>query len=332
MLINASVYEEGKELPGAHTWPEALAAALETKRFGWVGLQNATPEEIDSVSHHLELHDLVTEDLKTGHQMPKLEEYPNYIFIVCKQAKWSKEGGLEEGDVSLVVNKKNVVTFRRGVGDGFSTVRNRARMEPELLGLGAGYVLYAVLDTVVDRYFPIVKNLEAEFERLEDKVFSEDIPGQAPQDIPRDQLTRSLYHLRREVVRFRGLVEPLLEVTVKLFGGRVPALCDGLGDYFRDIHDHLMRIVARLDTLYATMGSAVQAQLALTTIEEGKVTKRLAAYASIFAADTLWVGLWGMNFKHMPELDWKYGYPTALTVIAVTSFVLFRQFRKRGWL
>lgn len=332
MLINASVYEEGKELPDAHTWPEALAAALEAKRFGWVGLQNATPEEIDSVSHHLELHDLVTEDLKTGHQMPKLEEYPNYIFIVCKQAKWSKEGGLEEGDVSLVVNKKNVVTFRRGVGEGFSTVRSRARLEPDLLGLGAGYVLYAVLDTVVDRYFPIVKNLEAEFERLEDKVFSEDIPGQAPQDIPRDQLTRSLYHLRREVVRFRGLVEPLLEVTVKLFGGRVPALCDGLGDYFRDIHDHLMRIVARLDTLYATMGSAVQAQLALTTIEEGKVTKRLAAYASIFAADTLWVGLWGMNFKHMPELDWKYGYPTALTIIAVTSFVLFRQFRKRGWL
>lgn len=192
--------------------------------------------------------------------------------------------------------------------------------------------LYAVLDAVVDRYFPIVKNLEAEFERLEDRVFGEDAKDISLHDIPREQLTRRLYHLRREVVRFRGMVEPLLEVTIKLFGGRVPALCDGLGEYYRDIHDHLVRIVARLDALYATMGSAVQAQLALTTIEEGKVTKRLAAYASIFAADTLWVGLWGMNFKHMPELDWKYGYPFALAIIAVTSVVLHRQFRKRGWL
>lgn len=332
MLINASVYEEGRELLGPHTWPEALDSAMGANRFGWIGLHNASTEEIDAVSHRLELHDLVVEDIKVGQQMPKLEEYPNYIFIVCKQAKWSKEGGLEEGDVSFVVNKKHVVTFRRGAGEGFTSVRQRARLEPDLLNLGAGYVLYAVLDTVVDRYFPIVKNLEAEFERLEDKVFGEDGTTDAMLDVPREQLTRSLYHLRREVGRFRGLVEPLLEVTIKLFGGRVPALCDGLGEYFRDIHDHLVRIVARLDSLYATMGSALQAQLSLTTIEEGKVTKRLAAYASIFAADTLWVGLWGMNFKHMPELDWKYGYPLALLIITITSLILFRQFRKRRWL
>ena len=332
MLINASVYEEGKEIPGALSWQDALDAALPTKGFAWIGMHNPTAEELDAVAQKMELHDLVVEDIKMGGQMPKLEEYPNYIFIVCKQAKWSKENGLEEGDVSLLVNKKHMVSFRRGVGDGFTTVRSRARLETQLLNLGSGYVLYAVLDAVVDRYFPIVKNLEAEFERLEDRVFGEDAKDISLHDIPREQLTRRLYHLRREVVRFRGMVEPLLEVTIKLFGGRVPALCDGLGEYYRDIHDHLVRIVARLDALYATMGSAVQAQLALTTIEEGKVTKRLAAYASIFAADTLWVGLWGMNFKHMPELDWKYGYPLALAIIAVTSVVLHRQFRKRGWL
>lgn len=121
MLINASVYEQGSELTGSHTWPEALASALEPNRFSWIGLQDATLEEIDSVAHQLELHDLVVEDIKVGHQMPKLEEYPNYIFIVCKQAKWSNEGGLEEGDVSLVVNKKNVVTFRRGGGHPFAS-------------------------------------------------------------------------------------------------------------------------------------------------------------------------------------------------------------------
>ena len=166
MLINASVYEEGKEIPGALSWQDALDAALPTKGFAWIGMHNPTAEKLDAVAQKMELHDLVVEDIKMGGQMPKLEEYPNYIFIVCKQAKWSKENGLEEGDVSLLVNKKHMVSFRRGVGDGFTTVRSRARLEPQLLNLGSGYVLYAVLDAVVDRYFPIVKNLEAEFERL----------------------------------------------------------------------------------------------------------------------------------------------------------------------
>lgn len=276
MLINACVYENGKEVPSGHTWPEVYASAMQPKRFSWLGLRDASNDEIDTIGTDLELHDLVIEDIKSGGQTPKFEDYPNYLFVVCKQAKWSPDGGLEEGDISIVVNPKHLVTFRRGAGEGLAAIRKWACSEPNLLERGAGYALYTILDTVVDRYFPIVKDFEAEFDRLEDRVFGEDLPDSSAPAMPREKLTSRLYHLRREVVRFRGLVEPLSEVSFKMFSGRIPALCDGLGEYYRDIHDHLVRIVARLDALITTIGSAVQAQLTLTAIEESKVNKRLA--------------------------------------------------------
>lgn len=324
--MNARVYEQGLEVPGEWTWQQALSRALETeKTFAWLGWQDPEKKLIEEVGHTLGLHDLVMEDAAMGGQMAKLEEYSNYLFIVCPQAK-KLGNSIEYGEVGIIVNPKQIVTFRKGAGDGFTSVRERVKSEPQLLKLGSGFVLYTLLDTMVDRYFPIVKFLEREFQALEESVFE-------PESIQsRDSVTKNLYHLRREVVKFRGVVEPLLEVTIKLFGGRVASVFEGLGDYFRDVHDHLTRIVARLDALYDAIGSAVQAHLALTTIEESKITKKLAAYASIFAVDTLWVGLWGMNFKHMPELEWTYGYAMALSILGVTTTVLFRMFKKKGWI
>jgi magnesium transporter len=179
------------------------------------------------------------------------------------------------------------------------------------------------MDAVVDRYFPLIDDFESELEQIEQDIFEH---GTARGSIER------LYALKRRTTVLRHAVAPLMEVAGKLHGGRVPEVCTGAQEYFRDVHDHLARIQNAIDTMRDTIGTAIQVNLSMVTIEESETTKRLAAWAAIFAVSTAMAGIWGMNFEHMPELKWAFGYPMALGAIVSAGALLYWRFRKAGWL
>ena len=269
------------------------------------------------------LHDLAVEDALHGHQRPKVEEYGDIVFAVLHTVEFGATDELRVGEVNIFAGPNFVLSIRNRSQQGLLGVRERAEREPELLRHGAGFVFYAIMDAVVDRYFPIIDALETELEAIEGQIFER---GTARANI------EHLYALKQRILTVKHAVAPLLEATGKLTMGRVPSVCQNTREYFRDVYDHLVRINATLDTLRETIGTAIQVNLSLVTIEESETTKRLAAWAGIFAVATALVGVWGMNFENMPELKWKWGYPVALGTIVAACVALFWRFKRAGWL
>ena len=321
MLINCVVYQDGQKLADIDI-ADISDWLVKPGCFIWVAMRDASPQELQKMKEEFGLHPLAIEDAAHGHQRPKIEEYGETLFIVMQLLEM-QEGDVHVGEVAVFVGRNFVLSVRRGSQQNFLGVRERCEREPELLKQGAGFVSYALMDAVVDRYFPLIDALEAELEKVEAKIFER---GAARWNIER------LYELKHRTSTMRHAVVPLLEVAGKLHGGRVPAVCMASQDYFRDVHDHLARINGAIDTIRDTIATAIQVNLSLVTIEESEVTKRLAAWAAIFAVSTALAGIWGMNFEVMPELKWKYGYPMALVVIASMVGFLYWRFRRRGWL
>lgn len=321
MLINCVVYKNGHKLADIAT--ECISEWLQKSDcMVWVALRDASDEELALMQTEFGLHELAIEDARHGHQRPKLEEYGEIVFVVMQLPEVDK-GELRIGEVAVFVGRNFVLSVRRGSSHHFLGVRDRCEREPHLLQHGAGFVFYALMDAIVDRYFPIIDNIESELDEIEAGIFE---AGKARPSVER------LYALKRRATALHHVVAPLLEVTAKLHGGRVPPVCASTQEYFRDVHDHLSRINISIDTIRDTIGTAIQVNLALVTIEESDTTKRLAAWAAIFAVSTALVGVWGMNFQNMPELDWQYGYPMALGLIAAAGGILFWRFRRAGWL
>ena len=323
MLINCVAYQNGTKLADIST-PEISAYISRPDCFVWVALQDADPAELAEMQHEFDLHPLAVEDAQHGHQRPKIEEYGDSLFAVMHLVEHEngRTDDLQVGEVDVFVGHNYVLSVRNRSRHGFLDVRARCEREPELLRHGAGFVLYALMDAIVDRYFPVIDAFESELEQIEEQIFS---PGTGRANI------QQLYDLKRRVLVLKHAVAPLLEAAGKLHGGRVPQTCAGAQDYFRDVVDHLARINASIDAIRDTIGTAIQVNLSMVTIEESEVTKRLAAWASIFAVCTAFAGIWGMNFEAMPELKWRYGYPVALLLIAGTCGILYRRFRRLGW-
>ena len=329
MLINCAGYTNGEraatfEPGGIRPW---LTEAPKGS-FAWVGLKDPEMLEMEQLTEELGLPELAVEDAMHGDQRAKLEEYGSRIFLSMKQVELLPNGEISRGEVCVFLAPQYALTVRQGACCGFTGIRNRAQEEPALLSKGPAFVLYALMDVVVDRYFPVLVHLEKQFEGIESRIFS----GSDTGETHRKKLVEDLWKLKEIVAEFRHDIAPLLEATLKLQGGRVPPICMGFDEYFRDVRDHLMRIVDALDRLKDSIMAAMQSNLSLVAIEESAVTKRLAAYASIFAATTLMAGIWGMNFKHMPELEWEYGYPMALGMIAGVSALIRWRFKRAGWI
>jgi magnesium transporter len=286
-----------------------------------VALRDATDAELAQMQQEFDLHDLAVEDARHGHQRPKIDEYGSTLFVVMQLLEL-QQGELHTGEVAVFVGPNFVLSVRNRSQQHFLGVRERCEREPELLARGAGFVLYALMDAVVDRYFPLLDALETDLENIEAQIFQR---GSGRWNIER------LYGLKRRATALRHAVAPLLEVVSKLYGGRVPAVCQNMQEYFRDVHDHLVRINGSIDAMRDTIGDAIQVNLSMVTIEESETTKRLAGYAAIFAVSTALAGIWGMNFEMMPELKWKFGYPMALGVIAAAAGFVFWRFRRAGW-
>ncbi len=322
MLINCVAYQEGKKLADISV-DEISDYVARPDTFVWVALRDPTDAQLETMQQEFGLHDLAVEDARHGHQRPKVEEYGDILFAVLHTVEFNATDELMVGEVSIFVGRNFVLSVRNRSTQPLLGVRERAEQEPHLLRHGAGFVFYAILDAVVDRYFPILEALEEELESIEGQIF---VRGSARANI------EQLYELKARIMVVRHAVVPAMESVSKLWSGRVPSVCEGSREYFRDVYDHLVRINGTLDALRETIGTAIQVNLSMVAIEESETTKRLAAWAGIFAVATAFAGLWGMNFEFMPELKWKYGYPLALGAITLTCVLLYRKFKRVGWL
>jgi magnesium transporter len=321
MLVNCVAYENGRKLGDI---PKAQISdyVRRPECFVWVALKDPEPAELLEMQAEFELHELAVEDAMSGHQRPKIEEYGDSIFTALKVPQLVG-AEIEVGEVDLFVGRNYVLSVRHRTEPGFRAVRERAESEPDLLKVGAGFVFYALMDNVVDRYFPLVDALEVQLEEIEERIFADE---SARTNI------HALYALKHKLMVMRHVVEPLIEVVHKLYGGRVPSVCHGVQDYFRDIYDHLLRVSTQLDGLRDMVITAMSVNLSLINMGTTDITKRLAAYAALVAVPTLIAGIYGMNFEYMPEIKMRWGYPFSVALMAGIDFFLWKRFRKAGWL
>ena len=321
MLVNCAAYQSGKKL-GDIRQEEIHDYLNRPGAFVWVALKDATPEELDEMRRQFDLHELAVEDARHGHQRPKIEEYGDSLFAVLHMIE--PEGDqLHVGELSIFVGKNYVLSVRNRAQQGFASVRTRSEHEPHLLKHGAAFVFYALIDTVVDRYFPILDAVEDELEEVEARIF-DGSPGRAN--------IEALYAIKQKLMVLKHAVGPLQEALGRLYGGRVPAVCAYTQEYFRDIADHLQRINQSIDSQRDMVITALSVNLSMITIGENETVKQLAAYAALVAVPTMIAGVYGMNFEHMPELKWVWGYPLALALMVGIDVYLFIRFRKAKWL
>ena len=321
MLVNCVAYQDGRKLADIGEGDIAPYLA-EPGTFVWVAYKDPSDNQLASLQQQFGLHPLAVEDARHGHQRPKIDEYGHQLFAVLQLVE-PREGELSVGEVMVFVGPNFAVSIRAGAEKGFADVRARCETEPELLRHGPAFVLYALMDSVVDRYFPVLDQLESELEELEDRIFS---------GSPATTNIEALYALKRRLTVLKHAVAPLLDGASKLYGGRVPPVCANLGDYFRDVADHLVRLNQSIDVARDTIHTAIQVDLALITVHESEVVKRLASYAALIAIPTLIAGVYGMNFEHMPELRWRWGYEFALVLMVVADGLMFWRLRAAKWI
>jgi len=323
MLINCVAYQDGQKL--ADIDKRQISDYLKKPGcFVWVALADPTQEELAEMQEEFDLHELAVEDARHGHQRPKIEEYGDSLFVVLHTVEFTPTDEIKIGEVDIFVGRNYVLSVRSRTERGFKEVRARAERDPELLKHGSGYVLYALMDAVVDRYFPALDAIESELERVEEHLFQEGAS-------PRENI-EALYYVKQQLTTLRHATGPAQEHSGKLFGGRVPFACHGLTEYFRDVYDHLARINQAIDAARETTNTAIQVALAMVNMGHGEITKSLAAYAALVAVPTMIAGVYGMNFEHMPELKWTFGYPLSIAAMVGIDAFLFFRFRKAGWI
>lgn len=321
MLISCVAYQNGRKL--ADIEPQDIHRYLvEPGCFVWVALLEPDARALELMQAEFNLHPLAVEDARHGHQRPKIEEYGELVFAVLHMIE-AVDGQLRVGEVDVFVGHNYILSVRSGVERGFQDVRARCENEPELLRRGPGYVLYALMDAVVDRYFPLLQGVEEELERIEEQIFAA--------TAPRENI-EALYALKRRLMLFRHAVVPLLESLGNISGARVPLACSGMQEYFRDVSDHLQRLNQTIESIRDTVSTAISVNLSMITLQESENMKRLAAYAALIAVPTMVVGIYGMNFDYMPELHWRYGYAVVWGVMAALDAYIFYRLRRAKWL
>ena len=321
MLVNCVAYQEGRKLADIPK-EEISEYVARPDCFVWVALKDPEPSELEEMRQEFGLHELAVEDARHGHQRPKIEEYGNSLFAVLHSIEM-KGDELNAGEVDIFVGPNYILSVRHHTERGYADVRARCEREPDLLKHGSGFVFYALMDAIVDRYFPVIDALESELEGIEERIFK--------RNTARSNI-QALYALKQKLMTVKHAVEPLSEASAKLYGGRVPQVCIGTKEYFRDIYDHLTRIHGTIEGIRDMLATAIQVNVAMISLNETEVTKKLAAWAAIIAVPTMVAGIYGMNFKNMPELDWVWGYPLSLLVMLVLDFYLYVRFKQARWL
>lgn len=326
MIVDCAVYVHGERRPGAVPVEEALAVAREEGAFVWVGLHEPTPAEFEAVSQAFGLHELAVEDAVKAHQRPKLEVYGEDLFVVLKTAQYDDAAeAVALGEVQLFVGADYVVTVRHGGPSGLERVRARVDGDRERVRVGPMAVLHAVIDQVVDDYGPVLEGLDNDLAEVEGQVFETPRPrGTDP--------TPRMYALKRQILDFYRNTEPLLEPLSRLVSGQLPGAHPELVSYFRDVEDHLTRVVSGIRHLRELLTDAFDANLAQVTTRQNDDMRAISAIAAIGGVPAVVGAIYGMNFRHMPELQWRYSYAVVLVVIVVVCWALYRRFKRIGWL
>jgi magnesium transporter len=321
MLISCVVYQNGERFADIDPKDIHLYVA-KPGCFVWVALAEPDARLLELMQAEFDLHPLAVEDARHGHQRPKIEEYGDSLFAVLHLIE-PDQNNLRAGEVDIFAGRNYVLTIRSGAEKGFRDVRARCEREPELLRHGSGFVLYALMDAVVDRYFPILDAIETELDRIEEQIFA---------NTSSRANVEALYALKQNLTKVKHAVAPLLDSLGNLSGARVPAVCNGMTEYFRDIADHLQRLNQTIETIRDTVATAISVNLSMITLQENETMKRLAAYGALVAVPTMIAGIYGMNFEHMPELHWRFGYALTVSIMAAIDFYLFWRLRQAKWL
>lgn len=322
MIVDAALYTKGTRHLEPFTLEGALRLSAEDDTFSWIGLFEPTEEEFEAVRREYDLHELAVEDAVRAHQRPKLELYGNVLFVVLKPARYIDPAEvIELGEILMFIGQHFVIVVRHGEAGELVQVRHALEADPEELSEGPAAVLLAVLDRVIDDYAHVLSNLEVDIQELEAAVFSEEEPP-----------TKRIYQLKREVLQFQQATEPLLEPLEQMARGRYAIVHPDLRHYFRDVHDHLLRVTDRVAGYRDLLTSILEANLTQVSLQQNADMRKISAWVAIAAVPTLLAGVWGMNFRSMPEIGWSYGYPMAIGAMLAICLLLFWRFRKSGWL
>jgi magnesium transporter len=321
MIVNCAVYENGVKLRDI-TLDEISDELARDGTFVWVGLLEPSVELIKKLQAEFCLHDLAVEDAYSAHQRPKLEEYGDHLFLVLQTASLL-DGAVTFGETHIFLGANFILTVRHGASRSYAKVREHCETAPDRLAKGPSYVLYSIMDFVVDNFQPIMDDLEARFEVYENDLFVRDSGTEHLQD---------LYQLKRQLIKLRGAAVPLLDICNQLLRFHSDIISKDGRVYYRDIYDHVARVTETSDRLREMVAAAMQVDLAQITIRQNEVVKRLAGWGAILAIPTMVFSLYGMNFKFMPELEWHWSYPVVLGGITVSCAYLYRRLRRVGWL
>ena len=320
MIVDCAVYEDGCRCAGDLPLTEAGEAAQRENSFVWLGVYEPSEEEFDAVRREFDLHELAVEDAVDAHQRPKVELYGDTLLVVLKTVRYVEASDeLESGEILMFVNRDFVVTVRHGQSK-LHDVRLQVENRPDLLSYGTGAVLYAIVDRIVDDYEPVVQAVEADIQEVEHDMFSPERLNPAER----------IYTIEREVLDLHRAITPLGPAVDRLARGDL--IHPELRAYFRDVHDHLLRISARIEGFRDLLSSALQANLTQAAVRQNEDMRKISAWVAILAVPTGVAAIYGMNFEHMPELRWTLGYPAVMVVIAVLCVVLYWLFRRSGWL
>ena len=341
-VVTCAAYTDGRRV--ADVALEGIDGVLrDDEGFVWIGLYEPTEDLLRIVQRAFGLHDLAIEDAHRAHQRPKVEQYADSLFVVLRTAHLTDGDSRRRvafGETHVFVGRRYLVTVRHGSERSHTELRARCEASPALLGKGPGFVLYALVDFLVDQYFPIVAALEEDVASLEEQLI-----GDSDQPISRTTLTH-IYRLKRDLLSIKRAVAPLIEVCNRLTRFDLDMIPDDTRPYFRDVFDHVIRINEMVDSLRELLTTAFEVNLSLISVEENQDMKRLAewsveqnrdmrrlaGWAAIIAVPTMIAGIYGMNFQFMPELSWVFGYPLALVLMGGSCVGLFVAFKRSGWL
>ena len=322
MIVDSAVYEDGRRRPGQLALVDAHDACELPNAFVWIGLYEPDEDEFEAVWREFELHELAVEDAIKAHQRPKLEVYGDTLFIVLKTARYLEaEEAVELGEILLFLGRGFIISVRHGES-ALHDVRLQLEQREDLLRYGPGAALYAIVDRIVDDYLPVIAGLDDDIKEVEFDVFS----------ASRTNLAERIYKLKREVLELHAAVAPLVEPLDDLARGRHGLIHEHLATYFRDVNDHLLRVVDQVQGFSDLVTSVLTANLTQVSVRQNEDVRKISAWAAVIAVPTMIAGIYGMNFEHMPELGWKFGYPLALGVILVVCVSLYLYFRRVGWL
>jgi len=320
-VVAAIVYSDGRRIANIAI-EEASSWCNKPGHFVWIGLHEPSKDVLSSVQRQFHLHDLAIEDAAHAHQRPKIEQYGDGLFIVARTAQLI-DGSITFGETHLFVGEGYIVSVRHGASTSYASVRERSESCPRALARGEDYILYAILDFIVDNYSPVLETIHEEVEGIEEQLLAS--------TITRKQIER-LYMLRRDLLRLRNAIGPLVEVCRRLEHDSLAMVRTTMQPLFRDVTDHVRTIQERIDSMREVLAFAFEASLLVSQAQETAVSKKLASWLAIIAIPTGLAGFYGMNFKTMPGLNWDYGLHALLVVMAVSCTLLYVKFRRSGWL